>query len=277
MWSEEERQFLIKNHHKYTYQELAEKLNKTLNAIKHQKQRLGLTNGSLQTNIGGIEMPRYKNVKKFQEEYLGQDKLVGRPIRLNQVELQPIAGKDYAELIFWGDVHLGHPQCQIEKAIENLEYAKKRGAYILIMGDLLESGLRSSVGDSVYQQKLNPQEQMEQMIEILEPYKEIIIGMLTGNHEVRITKETGIDITKVMARILGVKYLGYSCWNLLKVGKVKYSLYSTHGSGGSRFKHTKLKKAMDLAHWIDADIIAYAHQHSIAAETIIKQLSLIHI
>ncbi len=212
-----------------------------------------------------------RKIKEFRNKYDGQDKIIGRPIRLNQVELEPIPGKDYAELLFWGDVHLGHPQTNIKKAISYLEYAKQRGAYVLLMGDLLESGLRLSVGDSVYRQKLNPQEQMERMVEILTPYTDLIIGLHSGNHEDRITQQTGIDVSKIMARFLGVKYLKYSCWHLLKVGKQKYSMYSTHGSGNSKYKHTKMKKAMDLAHWIDADIIAYGHQHSIGVEPIIKQ------
>lgn len=209
----------------------------------------------------------------IKQEYAQKEKRVGRPIRLNKVELMPIKGKDYAELIFWGDVHLGHPQCQIEKAKAMLDYAIKRGAYVIGMGDYLESGTRESVGDSVYQQKLNPQEQMEQMIEILRPVAEagLLIGLLEGNHENRITKMTSINVTKIMANMLGVPYLGYACWNLLRVGKMHYSLYANHGSSGSRFKHTKLKAAIDIAHWIDADIIAMAHVHSLVAESIIKQ------
>lgn len=204
--------------------------------------------------------------------YTGQDKIVGRPIRLNKKELKP-HGKPYAELLFWGDIHLGHPQCKLQKATDMLNWAMDNGAYVIGMGDFLESGMRDSVGDSVYRQRLNPQEQMEQMIEILTPIAEAgrLIGIHEGNHENRITKATGIDIIKVMARILKVPYLGYACWNMLTVGKQKYSLYSNHGSSGSRFKHTKMKAAMDLVQWIKADIIAMGHVHSLAAEPVLYQ------
>lgn len=212
-------------------------------------------------------------MKKNLDAYEGQDKIVGRPIRLNKVDLKVKPGKDYAQLLFWGDVHLGHPQCLIEKAREYLTWALKKGVYVLLMGDLLESGMRDSVGDSVYQQNLNPQDQMEQMVEILLPLAKanLIIGMHTGNHEHRITKATGIDVAKVMARLLCVKYLGYSCWSQVHVGSQIYSAYTTHGASGARFKHTKMKAVMDLTQWIDADIIAMGHVHSEAAEAVIKQ------
>lgn len=74
-----------------------------------------------------------------------------------------------------------------------------------------------------------------------------------------------------MAKQLNVPYLGYSCWSALKCGKQNYSMYSTHGSSGSKFKHTKLKAVMDLASYISADIIAMGHVHSVASEPIIKQ------
>jgi len=138
---------------------------------------------------------------------------------------------------------------------------------------LIEAGLKDSVGDSMYRQKLNPQEQMEEMVKILTPISEagLVIGMHEGNHENRITKSTGIDITKIMARLLKVRYLGYSCWSLLSVGGIRYSIYSTHGSSGSKFKHTKLKAIMDIAAWINSDVLAMGHVHSVASEVIIKQ------
>lgn len=207
-------------------------------------------------------------------ELEGQDKIIGRPIRLNKIRLEVKPKKDYAQLMLFGDLHLGYPTCDLKKAEEYLEWAKKSGVYVLCMGDLLESGLSTSVGDSVYQQTLNPQEQMESVVELLTPLakKGLIIGFHIGNHESRILKATSINVSKIMAKMLGVRYLGFSCWSLLRVGSQRYSLYSTHGSGGSRFRHTKLKKAMDLTQWIDADIIAYGHLHELSANVNIKQL-----
>ena len=198
----------------------------------------------------------------------------GRPIRLNRQTLLLKPNKDYAELIFVGDVHLGYPTTNIEEFQDQLEYALKKKTYVLLMGDLLESGLTTSIGDSVYHQKLNPQEQMETMVEMLEPLAKagLILGLHSGNHENRITNATGIDISKIMARLLNVSYLSYACWSLFTVGKIRYTCYSTHGKSGARFKHTKLKVAMDMTAWIDSDILAHAHVHDRATEPIIKQM-----
>jgi len=215
--------------------------------------------------------------KKAKQEFIsknkGKDKLIGRPIELNKKKLIPIVGKDYAEILFFGDLHLGHPQCRINKAKDMLDYAIKKGIYIFCMGDMLECGLSGSIGDSVYQQTLNPQRQMEEVIDLLEPVAEagLIIGYLSGNHEVRITNDTSIDISKNICRELKMPYLGYAGWTVVSVDGIRYSLYCTHGSGGSRFKHTKLKKVMDMAAWIDSDVIAMGHLHSVASEPIIKQ------
>ncbi len=204
-------------------------------------------------------------------DYIGKDRLMGRPIRLNQVELVVPSGKDYTQLLFWGDLHKGHPQCEVELAMQSLEWAKRNHAYILCMGDMVECGTKTSIGDSVYTQTLNPQEQMESIIEMLTPYKERIIGFHAGNHEIRIQNATGVNVSKIMAKELGVPYLGYSCWSLLRVGSQKYSIYSTHGVSGAKFKHTKIKSLMDVLGWISGDIIAQGHVHSIATEAVLSQ------
>ncbi len=206
------------------------------------------------------------------KEFVGQDKIVGRPLRLNRVELK-VNKKGYAPLLFFGDLHLGHPQCAIKEAKEMLDWALKERVQTLLMGDMIEAGLRESVGESVYFQKLNPQEQIDAVVDLLIPLAEagLIIGFHTGNHEWRITKQTSIDVGRLMANQLKVSYCGYAGWHLLRVGSQNYTLYATHGAGGSRFKHTKLKTVVDLAGWISADVIAHGHLHGLAAEPIIKQ------
>ena len=211
--------------------------------------------------------------KEFIEKNAGKDKIIGRPIELNKVKLIPKPGKDYAELLFFSDLHYGHPECQLDKAKAMLNYALKNRIYVFCGGDMIEAGLNSSVGDSVYMQTLNPQRQMEAVIDLLEPLAKagLIIGYLTGNHCVRILNATSIDISKIICRHLGITYLGYAGWTIASVSGIRYSIYYTHGAGGSRFQHTKLKKVVDMANWISADILAMAHLHSIVTEVIIKQ------
>ena len=201
------------------------------------------------------------------------DSIVGRPGRLHQSTLQLKRGKVYAQVMVFSDLHWGHPQCDEEKARDYLNWALKNGVYVLCLGDMIEAGLTTSIGDSVYQQRLNPQAQMEAVVELLSPLAKagLIIGYYEGNHENRIKKVTSIDVGKLTANLLGVKYCGYASWHLLRVGSQKYTMYATHGFGGSKFRHTKMKTAMDLAHWISADAILFGHLHSLASEVLIQQ------
>jgi len=213
------------------------------------------------------------NTKEFVSKNLGKDKFSGRPIRLNRVSLKPRANKDYAELLFWGDVHLGYPTSNIGKAKRMLEYALDKKVYVMGMGDYMDAGLRDSVGDSVYRQNLNPQKQMEEVEKMLKPIADegLLVGLISGNHEFRITKSTSIDIVKIIAKSLHVPYLKSAGWSLFSVAGTRYSCYAFHGHSGSRFKHTKLKAVVDTCGWIESDIIAMGHVHSIAVEPIIKQ------
>lgn len=193
-------------------------------------------------------------------------------IRLNRTILEP-NNDNLAEVLFIGDIHYGHPNCEIERVTAMFDYAIKSHTYVLLMGDLIESATRDSVGDSVYHQHFNPQEQMDAMIEILRPLANegLIIGLHSGNHENRIGKLTSIDVSKVMSDTLRVPYLGYACWTELSVGRQKYAVYSTHGWGGAKFKHSKIKSVMDMLAWIDADCVISGHMHSLVAEPVAKQ------
>ena len=195
------------------------------------------------------------------------DGIVGRPVRLNRQVLEPKDGKEYAEIVFFGDWHYGSRECDNDRALKMLDYCLEKKIYVLLMGDLLEAGTRYSVGAGVYQQTLNPQKQMEYVVDALTPLAEagLILGLISGNHEDRIEKETGITISKVMAKLLNVRYLGSACWNLFRVGKQNYTVYSLHGSTGSRFVYTKLKALVDISHSFDAHLIVMGHVHDVAS------------
>ena len=180
---------------------------------------------------------------------------------------------EYASIIFWGDVHHGHPQCDIKRALAMLDYCLKHNVYVIGMGDFLECGTRLSIGDSVYKQKLNPQEQMEDMLGFLEPISKsgLLLGLHSGNHEDRISHMAGLNLTKNMCRELKVPYLGGAVWHKLRVGSQNYSLYTMHGAGGAQFIHTKLGRAVQIANSFWCDVFAMGHVHAKACEPLEKQ------
>ena len=201
------------------------------------------------------------------------DKIVGRPIRLNKTILIPKKDKDYAEILFIGDVHYGSPQCDIPRFLAMLDYALKNDIYVLLMGDLLETATRYSVGAGVYEQDKNPDDQSEQMIEWLRPLanKGLIIGSHLGNHCERILKESGFNVMKSMCRELHIKYLGSACWTQIRVGKQTYYINSRHGASGSRFDGTALLALERISVSFFADLVCCGHSHKLITSSVIIQ------
>jgi len=195
-------------------------------------------------------------------------------IRLNRRRLEVRPGKPYAELLALGDIHEGHPNCDIERVLRQVEYCVEKGVHVIGMGDYIEAGLRGSVGDSVYMQNLNPQRQKDFIREhVLGPLAaaDLLVGIHIGNHEGRILKNTSINIVKDLAREFEVPYLGYACWNLFYVGKQSYTVYSIHGTSGARFEHTKLKAALDIARNFGADLSLMGHVHTMIDDSTLFQ------
>lgn len=183
-------------------------------------------------------------------------------LKLNYVVLKPNK-KDRAQILPLGDFHLGYPTVNEEKLKGYIDFCIKRPVYVIGMGDYLECGITGAIGDSLYRQKLKPQEQMEYAIELLMPLakKGLLLGLHSGNHEQRIFKTTGIDITRIMCRILGVRHLGYAMFHQFRVLNQNYTTFSCHGSSGARLPYTKVKAVIDLARHISAQIICMGHVH----------------
>jgi UDP-2,3-diacylglucosamine pyrophosphatase LpxH len=201
------------------------------------------------------------------------DKIVGHPIRCNRKTLQPRGAKPYAELMLVGDVHLGSPQFDQPRFLRQLDFILKNGLYVLLMGDLLEMATRTSVGAGVYEQDRIGQTQFEQMAEWLKPLakKNLILGLLTGNHEERVYQATGVNVSKALARELGVSYLGDACWNVFRVGNQRYTVYSLHGRSGARFDGTALLALERVSTSFDADVVCMGHMHKCANASTVTQ------
>ena len=167
------------------------------------------------------------------------------------------------KLVPLGDVHLGSPQCQVDKFLGTIDYIRESGSLCVLMGDLAECASATSVGAGWVEQNINPQSQLEALAEVLAPIAPQILVLLDGNHEWRIWKSSGIMFSKVLARLLGVKYGGYSCFIKLKVKKQNYTIHAQHGSSNAWYPHTKLTAAMRTAQHTDADCYLYAHTHEL--------------
>ena len=183
------------------------------------------------------------------------------PQELKQVEIHTLA-----------DLHIGDKFANMDGIKERIEYIKNTpNAYCILNGDLMNNATKTSVSDS-YAEELTPMEQVEMCLELLEPIKDKIIAITSGNHEKRTYNKEGIDITKLVAMQLklGDRYSPTSCFVFLRVGKqntnkhnrpVLYTIYSTHGTGGGRKEGAKAIRLADMASIVDADIYIHSHTH----------------
>ena len=182
-------------------------------------------------------------------------------------------GKNKARVALCGDWHLGANNCDEKALDEFLKMCVKEKIYMIGMGDQLEMASRYSVGSGVYEQDA-PDSQIEAVVEKLKPLHDagLLIGVHTGNHEERISKAVGINITKLICQSIGTRYLNHSAQHLLQVNKQSYVFFTTHGSSGARLPYTKVKGALDIYRYVDAEVVCMGHTHGLDHMTQLFQM-----
>ena len=180
-----------------------------------------------------------------------------------QIEIHPLA-----------DLHIGDMSCDFKAILDELEYIKNTpNCYCVLDGDLMDTAIASSIGDT-YASSHTPMEQLKECVNLFDPIKNKILAVVGGNHENRIYKTDGIDITELMCHQLGIadRYSPTTALIFMRFGrdskhnrKMCYTMYMTHGAGGGRKEGGKINRLADLATIVDADIYLMAHTHSPAA------------
>ena len=168
------------------------------------------------------------------------------------------------------DAHYGNPFFSKKHFMDTINYVKQTSnAFAVVNGDLCESSIRTSKGE-IFKQVGSPQDQRDWIIKQLKPIKHKILGMTTGNHELRIYNEVGIDISKDIAEALNVPYRPEGILLKISFGSGNeghedkpyvYWCYATHGYGGARTKSAKAVKVERAATWIHADFYIMSHDH----------------
>jgi predicted phosphodiesterase len=168
------------------------------------------------------------------------------------------------------DLHIGDRNCDYKSILERIEYIKNTpNCYCILDGDLMDMAISSSIGDT-YGASIQPMEQLKHCVRLFEPIKDKILAVLPGNHEHRIYKTDGLDITSLMCSQLGIadRYSSTTALVFVRFGKEKkhgrpqlYTIYVTHGSGGGRREGGKINRLADLSAIVDADIYVMGHTH----------------
>lgn len=175
------------------------------------------------------------------------------------------------ELHTFSDWHIGDEFCDMATIKAEIEQVKNTpNAFCILNGDLCNTALKTSVSD-IYSEKLSIMEQINTCLSLLDPIKDKILFITTGNHESRAYKTDGIDIMRIIAKQLGLedRYCSEGGVLFLRFGttihdharKQVYSIYITHGTGGGKKAGSKANRLEDLACIIDCDVYVHGHTH----------------
>lgn len=184
----------------------------------------------------------------------------------------------HANIYTLADLHIGDAHCNESEVLARVKAVQDDPYGLCVLnGDLMNTALRSSVSD-VYGELLTPMQQISHLVTMLRPIAGKIIGVTAGNHENRVYRNDGIDVTRLVCRELNIedKYAPEGVLIFLRFGtrnshsghindgrnpRQWYSIYATHGSGGGRKEGAKAIRLADMAAIVDADIYIHSHTH----------------
>jgi hypothetical protein len=108
---------------------------------------------------------------------------------------------------------------------------------------------------------MSPDEQLEAVNYLLQPIKKQGLFGVTGNHDRRIFKLSGLDWAHQLCTSLGIPYMGNAAFARFVVNRIQYDAFFHHGIDSSSNLGGKLNKAKHLEQLVDADCIFSAHSH----------------
>lgn len=197
---------------------------------------------------------------------------VNLPIEVRDIEIVPIS-----------DCHIGSKKCDYNLLKEQISYiANHENAYTIVLGDIINNSTKGSKGD-VYAEELSPRESVQKAIELFKPIADKVLGICSGNHERRTSRESGDDLVEHIAFGLGQQVFDRYDYTagliFLSFGKATrvyqnqmrskcrnnqaiISIYFTHGDGtGGRLIGGKANGLERRGQIVDADIIIMGHTH----------------
>lgn len=176
------------------------------------------------------------------------------------------------ELLALADYHYADPHSDHDAIRKDIDYVNSHyNAYCVLAGDLLDCALKSSLGDAYV--NLSPMEELTAMMDLIQPIAHKVLAIVGGNHEARHYRTNGVDMTRLLAKQLGIedKYSPDTALIFLRFGSDKdharrhrpilYTIYLTHGSGGGRKEGGKIQRLADYCQIVDADLYIAGHTH----------------
>jgi len=188
---------------------------------------------------------------------------------VGKVNIPYNSASDYIELIPFSDLHFGNKLCDWNTFKNYTKLLDNENVYWMCLGDMLDSIIVSDprfdtkscgIGDMVL-------DYADKIVDVLQPYTDTCIGYLTGNHEEKLRKKVQIDISRYIAKQLGVTYMGYNSLLYLSFNRKHHNssmvLFATHGYFNGQSRSGRIRRVEDLCEYFDADIYLFAHTHDL--------------
>lgn len=183
--------------------------------------------------------------------------------------VKDLGALEHAYILPLGDIHIGAPEYNEKKFLKFRDWvAQTPNTFVVLPGDILNCATKTSKSDT-YSETMPVQEAKKYAVKVLEPIKGKILGIVRGNHEARVWRESGDDPAEDIAMALGVDYNPHGLYLNLKVGqyhktrdsRINYLFYMTHGHGGGSTKGAKTNVLAKTSNIVDADCYVVGHIH----------------
>lgn len=170
------------------------------------------------------------------------------------------------------DVHLGAVEHAEEEWQAFLNKVQRDNAYLILAGDLLNNGVRSAGFANPFDEVLRPREAKRRMVEYLQPLKDRILCVVSGNHEQRTTRDSDQDLTYDICAKLDIedRYRENIAFMSIGIGSrsnrdgaiAAFSFCVTHGSGGGIYTGASVNRNERFSSYIDGlDCFIAGHVH----------------
>lgn len=193
------------------------------------------------------------------------------------IQHQFLGGHDIT-IVPISDVHLGSPECREQEFIAFINKVKDTpNVYLILGGDLIDNGTRSSVTNP-FRATMPPSQQKKEMANILSEVRDRILCFVPGNHERRSGKDADDDPVYDIAAKLDLEHLYRENIAFVKIqmgikehesGAVTngsfrptYMFVVTHGAGGGILTGGAVNRGERFGYVIDGmDALIVGHTH----------------